>query len=382
MASNFFYSAYQFAAIRFFTGMGLFFYFVTRNSYAPELSSYNGILIKLSALGVPNLFSFLSSGAAIRTILIFLAFLGILLAFGVMRRIAVVVLLIGYICSIGGIPILPEPFSGFVLGLFLILLLAPSGEPLNALSPPTPFQWKLPQWQYWLLFGLSIIGFAFTAYQTNFSELPSPNVPLNFGNRIFVVMAILIFLQLSFLYRPIRSYTWMIFSILSVTLLTNSISSALFLVAFITLLLPSNTRFPWQEKESLKEVGTIFVDGECVVCDEFATVVLEEDIWHKFKIATLQGEEAKRELPEELRKSLSTVVLKINGECHIYSTAVLEILKRLPGLWAFAVLDQILVPRRIRDSFYKNFAKIRYRVFGKKEVCSLPSPKDKARILD
>jgi predicted DCC family thiol-disulfide oxidoreductase YuxK len=39
------------------------------------------------------------------------------------------------------------------------------------------------------------------------------------------------------------------------------------------------------------------------------------------------------------------------------------------------------VPRSARDFFYRLFARNRYRLFGKKEVCMMPTPEIKARFL-
>ncbi len=383
LATKFFYSTYQFAAVRFFAGMGLFFFFVTRPPYAPDFTQYDGIILKLSVLGIPNLFSYLPSMAIAKATLLTLSFISILLAFGVYRKLSALFLMIAYIFSIGGIPLLPEPNSGFVLCLFLILMLAPNGEALQLVNPPPPFSWRLPPWQYWLIYSIVLFGFVFMIIQTGAYEAFDGSPRLwNFGKGILIVFTTFISLQLLMLNHKIRPYAWIAFTLLSIIVWSNSLANILLLVALVTFLLPSSTRFPWQRKRTESEKDIIFIDGECVVCDEFATVVLEEDIWKNFRLATIQGPTGQRELPSDLNKDLSTVVVKVDGELYTHSTAVLKILTRLPGLWAFSILDQILVPRFIRDSFYKNFAKYRYRIFGKKEVCSLPKPEDRSRILD
>ncbi len=382
LATRFFYSAYQFAIVRFFTGIGLFFYFITRKPYAPDFNSYDGLILKLSYLGIPNLLTYLPSTSATKIVLLGFSFLSILLAFGAIRRIAAIILSCGYIFSIGGIPLSPEPFSGYAMSLFLILLLAPGGEALKLFRPAPPFSWKLPQWQYWLVYISILFGYLVTLYQTKACTLGFTPRELNFSFETFITFGGLTLLHLGIIFQRIRPYAWVLLVFATLLILSISASNALLLIALLIFLLPSNTRFPWQATPSEEVIGTVFIDGECVICDEFATTVLEEDVWKNFQIATIQGKTGQAELPEELRKELNTVALKVGDQIYTHSTAVLEILKRLPGLWAFALLDQCLIPRFIRDNFYRSFAKYRYKIFGKKEVCSLPPAEGKDRLLD
>jgi predicted DCC family thiol-disulfide oxidoreductase YuxK len=72
----------------------------------------------------------------------------------------------------------------------------------------------------------------------------------------------------------------------------------------------------------------------------------------------------------------------IKGEnCFTKSDAALEIARNLSGLWPVLYAFKIL-PRFIRNPVYDWIARNRYRWFGKRETCWLPSDKWKARFLD
>jgi predicted DCC family thiol-disulfide oxidoreductase YuxK len=74
------------------------------------------------------------------------------------------------------------------------------------------------------------------------------------------------------------------------------------------------------------------------------------------------------------------VILVEDEKVYTHSTAALRIIKRLPGMWKLLYGFRI-VPSFIRDFFYRQFAKYRYRFFGKKDQCMLPTPEVRARFL-
>ena len=69
-----------------------------------------------------------------------------------------------------------------------------------------------------------------------------------------------------------------------------------------------------------------------------------------------------------------------NGKAYTHSDAALNIAVHLDGKWS-APYFLIVVPKFIRDFFYKLFAKYRYKMFGKKDVCMMPTPANKAEIF-
>jgi predicted DCC family thiol-disulfide oxidoreductase YuxK len=127
----------------------------------------------------------------------------------------------------------------------------------------------------------------------------------------------------------------------------------------------------------------ILFDGECNLCNGFVGFVLPRDPAAHFKFASLQSSFGQdlltgHDLPAN---TLDSVVLVDEGKVYIRSTAALRIVRRLSGLWPLLYL-LILVPRPIRDAVYDFIARHRYRWFGKRESCLLPTPENRKRFLD
>jgi len=77
---------------------------------------------------------------------------------------------------------------------------------------------------------------------------------------------------------------------------------------------------------------------------------------------------------------LDTLLLVKNGQCYKWADAVLEITKDLSGYWHLFNLLKI-IPGSIRNFLYKLFARNRYRLFGKRNVCMVPSEEVKRRFV-
>ncbi len=78
---------------------------------------------------------------------------------------------------------------------------------------------------------------------------------------------------------------------------------------------------------------------------------------------------------------LENVALIADGKCYTKSTAGLKVLDRLPGPWR-AMRMFWLVPRPIRDVLYSLVARNRYRLFGKRDVCMVPTARQRELFLD
>ncbi len=126
----------------------------------------------------------------------------------------------------------------------------------------------------------------------------------------------------------------------------------------------------------------IFFDGYCSLCNGLIDRLMRWDRKRELKFASLQGETAKRLLPpERLRQNDPDTVLYLrDGALHERSTAVLYVLQDLGGAWTLFTVF-LLVPRFLRDLAYRFVARIRYRVFGRRDTCRLPTPEEKDRLL-
>jgi len=71
----------------------------------------------------------------------------------------------------------------------------------------------------------------------------------------------------------------------------------------------------------------------------------------------------------------------IEGEIlYTRSTAALRIAKKLSGLWPVFYAFMV-IPKFLRDPIYNLIAKNRYKMFGKKDICRLPTPQERAKFL-
>jgi predicted DCC family thiol-disulfide oxidoreductase YuxK len=125
----------------------------------------------------------------------------------------------------------------------------------------------------------------------------------------------------------------------------------------------------------------IFFDGVCGLCNHWIDFVLARDRNRLFHFAALQGETARDWLQIDPNAVLSSVVLVDATGIHRKTDAVWRMLVQLGGIWRIAGWLLRLVPRPIRNWGYDFIARHRYRWFGKKESCRLPTPDERARFL-
>lgn len=124
---------------------------------------------------------------------------------------------------------------------------------------------------------------------------------------------------------------------------------------------------------------TVFFDGHCNLCNGFVDFVINRT--HALVFAPLQGSTAKQKLPEPLTKELETLVLLWEEKIYLQSDAVIRIAWIMGGPWKLLAIALIL-PRWLRDFFYRFVAKRRYIWFGKRDTCRLPTPEERALFLD
>lgn len=126
----------------------------------------------------------------------------------------------------------------------------------------------------------------------------------------------------------------------------------------------------------------VFFDGVCGFCNHSVNFLMARDADRQLRFAPLQGQTAEQRLPADLRQNLDSLVFVSNGRTYLRSAAVVRILKTLGGKWALAGTALWLVPLPVRDLGYRVIARIRYRLFGRRESCRLPKPEERDLILD
>ena len=130
-----------------------------------------------------------------------------------------------------------------------------------------------------------------------------------------------------------------------------------------------------------KESPIVFFDGVCGLCDTSVDFFMRKDRSGILRFAPLQGETAARLLPESDRENLNSMVYFENGERFRKSAAVVRILRQLGGIWALLGSLLWVIPRPLRDLGYSLVAAVRYRVFGKKSACRVPTSEERGRLL-
>lgn len=126
----------------------------------------------------------------------------------------------------------------------------------------------------------------------------------------------------------------------------------------------------------------ILFDAECILCSANAQFVLSQDRKKRFRLASMQGEVGSalyRRFGIDPGNPDSIIV--VDGEHMLRdSDAVLSIYAGLGWPWKLLSVFR-LVPRFIRDPLYLLLARNRYRLFGKRDSCWLPSPEYRDRLL-
>ena len=98
------------------------------------------------------------------------------------------------------------------------------------------------------------------------------------------------------------------------------------------------------------------------------------------RVTSLQGEYAKNNLPGPIRGKLDSVIYQREGVFLIKSSAVIYILGDMK--WYLKPLRLFLIfPKFFRDGLYNFVAKRRYRFFGRKKICRMPTEQEKSYFL-
>ena len=126
----------------------------------------------------------------------------------------------------------------------------------------------------------------------------------------------------------------------------------------------------------------ILFDGVCNLCNGFVQFVVARDPRARFQFAALQSGAAERLLgPREAHGDWpDSIFLVTEGRVLTRSAAALRILRGLRFPWPLAFAF-IVVPRPLRDRIYDIVARNRYRWFGRRDVCMVPTPDLRARFL-
>jgi predicted DCC family thiol-disulfide oxidoreductase YuxK len=126
----------------------------------------------------------------------------------------------------------------------------------------------------------------------------------------------------------------------------------------------------------------ILFDGVCNLCNGAVNFVIKRDPGNVFKFTPLQEKQGVLLLKKHAidAQELDSIVLVENKKVYTKSSAALRIARKMSNLWPlFFVL--LIIPSFIRDGVYDFIAKNRYKWFGKKEQCMIPTPGLREKFL-
>ncbi len=135
----------------------------------------------------------------------------------------------------------------------------------------------------------------------------------------------------------------------------------------------------------MREPVIVLFDGECNLCDGLVHFLIRRDrSGERFRFAAQQSEAGQARLRTAgftaNGDTADTILVFADGKLHTHSDAALEIARRLPAPFPLLYAGKIL-PKGLRDALYRFIARNRYRWFGKRDECLMPTPELKARFL-
>lgn len=132
----------------------------------------------------------------------------------------------------------------------------------------------------------------------------------------------------------------------------------------------------------MADFSIILFDGVCNLCNSSVNFIIDHDKKNVFRFASLQSD-AGQSLLKKFNlnvKDFNSIILVENDKFYERSSAVMKIVRKFPGLWKFLYLF-IIIPPPVRNFVYDIIADNRYKWFGKKDSCRVPTPELKEKFL-
>jgi predicted DCC family thiol-disulfide oxidoreductase YuxK len=132
-----------------------------------------------------------------------------------------------------------------------------------------------------------------------------------------------------------------------------------------------------------KDKKIVLFDGVCNLCNGFVDKIIAKDKKDIFRFASLQsdiGIAIQKHLQLDPEKLDSVILYEPEVAYYHKSAAALRIINEFGGAWKLLNIFRIL-PKFINDTVYDFVAKNRYKWFGEKETCRMPTPEERARFL-
>ncbi len=127
----------------------------------------------------------------------------------------------------------------------------------------------------------------------------------------------------------------------------------------------------------------LLFDGVCNLCNKSVQFFIKNDKKGRLKFAPLQSAIGEQLLNDADLDSqyLDSLILIENGKAYDRSSAALRSTKYLNGLWP-ALQVFLVIPKFVRNPIYNWIAKNRYKWYGKRDECMIPTPEVKERFIE
>ncbi len=139
------------------------------------------------------------------------------------------------------------------------------------------------------------------------------------------------------------------------------------------------------EPESLpKDKKIILYDGVCNLCDTTIQFVIRHDKKDTFRFVALQselGEKILKHIGVSRDKTDSTILYEPGKAYYIKSDVAFRILREIGGIHSLLLVFSVF-PKSLLDKIYDYVARNRYKWYGQKESCLVPTPELKAKFLE
>lgn len=404
------YTSYQFAAFRIILGLYLLQHFLFLIPYGTEIFSAEGIFPRTSLNFtdgfIPGLFDLNDSPNFISGALTVLSLLSICLTIGFKRNWAALLLWVGWVSLFDRNNLISNPGLPFIGWLLLVVAVIPRGERISI--DAIKEDWRMPKLLFygaWIIMAVSYTLSGFdkwmapswrdgsaiihllnnplardTPLRGLFLQLPEWFLHL----KTWGILALeVLFLPLA-IFPKVRPYAWlsmvlMHFGIILIVDFADLTAGMLMihLFTFDSRWLKSALK---RRKANEHEERIVFFDGVCSICNSTVDFLMREDEEGVLKYASLQGETASQfaEIPRE--DTPGSIIYKRGDEFHSKSTAVLLLLNDMGGFWKVLSFLRI-VPKFLRNAVYDLIARNRYKWFGKKETCRMPTQEERGKML-
>lgn len=403
----------QYSLFRVLLGCYLFIHFSYLIPWGTEMFSSAGMLPDANnspLIGVlPNLFQYFDSPVVVMAVLFSGSLAALFLMVGQYDRIAALFLWVILVWLLGRNPLISNPGIPYVGWLLLAHLFVPT-KPFGAWSAQGRANpdggWRLPEGVYisaWLILALS---YSYSGYTKLLSPswMSGDTISLVLQNPLArdtllrdwlltwpewffkgltwsVLYIELLFLPLIFI-KKLRFMMWFLMLMIQCgfLMLLNfaDLTCGMLLIHLFTF--DQN----WFKAKPVTEKETLYYDGFCGLCHGTVRFLLAEDTLERYSYAPLQGELFERVKHDLALKNLPDSIVFITADRTVLtlSSAIIELLKGLGGLWMLVAWVLWVIPKPIRDFGYQVIGSIRLKVFGAtEELCPMVDSQLRERFL-